>query len=114
MSIQPGDILTPAMGVYSGTMGKYEIEAAAALVVRLHHVNEWIAWTAFEMPQLATLVRTDPVSIEWAKNIVWLPDMFGLMYRGYMAGWISGDPTSKALPTDKFFAAFVGSVWLRT
>lgn len=114
MAIQPANIMTPGHGAYTGTMKKYEIEAAAALVVRLHHVSGWTEWTAFEMPQLATLVRIDPVAMFWSTNIMWRPDVFALQDQGYMVGWVLGDPTSKAVPTDKFFTAFVGSIWVRS
>lgn len=109
----PGDIKLPvkSFGILTGTMGKAELEAAACLIVRCHHVNSFTEWQPLQMPMLADLIRDDLVTREWGRNPFWQPRPYALQDAGFVEGWIVGDPTSSGMVTSKFAEMIEDTVW---
>jgi len=113
--IKPGDLKLPRRGHYLRLFGRYEREAAAAMVVLLHHTKGWEEWSTFELPMMAQLYRDEnSIMLGWAKgNPFWQPDFFDLQDRGFIEGIIEGDPKGQVQVTDKFIEAFNGTLWVK-
>jgi hypothetical protein len=88
-----------------GTLHKAELEFAAVLVIRYHHVHKLEAWTPISRRDVATLFESDTEgAMKWGKNPFWRPDPYGFFEQGYITGWGEG-PDVKGLLTQKFFDA---------
>jgi hypothetical protein len=104
--VKPAEVFIHEIGCLTDTMGKSELEFAAALIVRWHIVNGHEEWVPFSRMQIVELLRPDkpdPVAAEWASNPFWRPDPHGLMAQGYVSGWET--PTAPGTVTEKFLNA---------
>lgn len=61
----PSQFVTTLTGLMTGTLGRAEREAAAALVIRLHHFWEHEDWQTFVLPDMAALLGKDEVTQKW-------------------------------------------------
>jgi hypothetical protein len=87
------------------TLGRFEREAAAALIIRFHQVNSPDTWRAFTPRELAEFAKTDDLVQRWGSNPFWRMDMNWLVDNGHLVGWTEGDPQSQVKVTEKFVAA---------
>lgn len=78
-------------GLLPDRLGRAELEIAAAIVVRWHHVHSPEAWTTVTRRQIADFLSTDEQVREWLKNPFNRPEPAGLTAKGYIAGWESVD-----------------------
>lgn len=80
--------------------GRSEIENAAAMVVRWHHVNSPDAWVGVSRSQMAHFTLRDDLVREWFKNPFFgiRPDQ--LEERGFFLGW-AGDVESPGMFTQR-------------
>lgn len=71
--------------------GRSEVENAAAMVVRWHHVNSPDAWVAVSRRQIADFIGSDDVCREWFKNPFFGVAPRQLRDRGLFSGWEDDD-----------------------
>jgi hypothetical protein len=89
-AIRPSDVVIPPVGILTNTLGKAEVEAAAATVVRYHHANGLAKWTAVSRQQLADFCAADEVVQRWCDNPFWRPYPDRLIADGWVDGWKPG------------------------
>lgn len=95
--IQPG-------GCLIATLGKSELEFAAALIIRWHQARGLEQWTPVSRAQIVELFDApDPLVAEWARNPFWRPDPHGLVAGGWVEGWKDADDPGTVTP--KFLEA---------
>lgn len=100
--LKPSDIVIMEGGFLIGIFGKAEVEHAAALIIRWHHVNSPDEWKSVCTREIAYLFLSDPKVIEWGFNPFWQPDPQMFFEYGLIDGWRHMDPLSKGTLTEKF------------
>lgn len=95
---------SPIVQALINTLGKSELEFAAALVIRYHHVHGLTEWTPVSRADIATLFDepADPIAAGWARNPFWRPDPHAFVSAGFIEGWLGG-ADSKGTLTARFF-----------
>jgi hypothetical protein len=104
--LKPDEVFIHPIGCLTNTMGKAELEFAAALIVRWHVVNghaDWVPFTRRQISELLDPEKPDPVAGEWASNPFWCPDPYGLVQNGYVTGWKT--PDAPGAVSEKFLSA---------
>lgn len=101
----PRQIVLSELGTLPRTLGRFEREAAAALIVRFLQVKSPDAWIAFTPRDLGEFAWADEVIQGWARNPGWRLDVEWLVLNGHLTGWVDGDPLSQVQVTEKFVAA---------
>jgi hypothetical protein len=105
--IKPADIhldYDPFAQDLINTLGRAELEFAAAMVIRWHHVHSPDVWVSVSRREIAQSI-TDPVIEVWAQNPFFRPDWMQLLRLGFIAGW-NADVDARGHLTEKFFAAY--------
>ncbi len=110
MTIHPNTIPITNHPIVQGlinTLGRAELEFAAALVIRYHQAHGLTEWTPLSRNDIAKLFEKsnpDPIVAVWARNPFWNPDPYELANQGFITGWMEG-PDAKGTFTLKFFEA---------
>lgn len=94
----PAQIRVMPGGFLVNRFGRAELEFAAAIIVRWHHVHSPEAWTTVTRRQIADFISADEQVREWLKNPFMQPDPSGLVAKGYIAGWESADAPGSFTP----------------
>ena len=105
-TLRPSDVPHSALGglgIITGTLGRAEAEAAAAILVRWHHAKGHTDWTPVSRAELAAWLGTDHVVRDWARNPFWRPAPWELVAGGYVVGWGTVDEPGTVTP--KFIEA---------
>lgn len=107
MTVLPTDIRLNGLGLLTDTLGQAELEAAAALIVRWHHVHELKDWQPVSRQDVLELFESDDVAQAWATNPFWRPAPFEFMNAGFIVGWSDSDAgvAAKGTLTQKFLDA---------
>ena len=97
--ISPLDIEVSEILILTGTLGKVELEAMAALIVFWHQVNSYSEWTPVTGEELALFANSNKIVQHMSKNPFWRPDPKGLVDGGWVTGWQT--PNDPIVVTDK-------------
>lgn len=98
----PRDVRVRVGAVCTGTLGKFELEALAALVVLWHWEHSPGEWTAVTLQQLVEFARTSPPLVDAMRNPFWHVDLPGFIEGKWIEGWRCGSVTDPGLVTEKF------------
>lgn len=98
VTIQPG-------GMMVGTLGKSELESAAATIVQFHREMGLSEWSPFQLDEFSCVINDSSIVQEWLKNPFFNADYSGLLAGGFVTGWVYGDGSSVGRVTDKFIDA---------
>lgn len=93
-------------GMLIGTMEHGEVEFAAALVIRWHHLNSPTEWKPISRAALGEMLKTDEESKKWAQNPFWRPSPYEFQEKGFITGW-GEEPTAMGTLTQKFHDALL-------
>lgn len=95
------------------TLGRAELEFAAALIILWHQVQKHESFTEFSRLDVVSLFGSKETAftdahefvLVWGRNPFWRPDPMGLQTQGFVEGWTGGreDAGSKGRFTSKFF-----------
>lgn len=102
--LKPGEIAIQPTGVLLDTLGRVEVEAVAALIVRWHQVHGHAEWTPVSRRDIGAMFESDQVVQEWASNPFWRLDPYGFAQQGFITGWDAG-PDAKGELTPAFHEA---------
>jgi len=107
--IRPGEVAIHEIGCLTDTLGKTEIECAAAVLVRYHVARGLVEWTPVTLRELGEYLMTDDVVRRWATNPFWRPDPYGLAAGGWVKGWETPDAPGEVTSDFLFAVANPGS-----
>lgn len=96
--MRPADVIMNDVGILTDALGKAELEAAAALVVRYHIAHGLEDWTPLTRRQIGEWLTTDDVVRKWAENPFWRPDPDALVEKGFVDGWTTVDEPGMFTP----------------
>jgi len=101
--ITPREVLVTESIVCLATLGRCELEAAAAIIVLYHWERSPDAWIQFSRRQIADWIPTSSLLARAVANPFWNPDIDGFIKQGYIEGCKGIDDQGKL--TQKFFDA---------
>lgn len=94
-ALQPKDVRIEETGIIVGTLGRVELEAAAAMVVRYYVAHNLRSFDVMvNGGELLKWANTDEHIQRWDENPFWRPDFVGLIKGGWTEGWELGSPNS--------------------
>ncbi len=103
-TLTPNEVNIPPVGMLIGTLGRSELEAAAALVVKFQQLQGGDEWVSMRFGDFVEAIKADSDVQQWSKNPFWQPDIPGLL-DDWIEGWTLGDLGSMGTVTEKFIEA---------
>ena len=105
-ALLPNQIFPSLMGFLVGTLGKGELEFAAACIIRYQLIKgDGLTWIPVPIEDFLEFIQADEQAREWGKNPFWRPDFIGLAQGGWIDGWVPGDMACVGTVTEKFIEA---------
>jgi hypothetical protein len=106
--ITPRQVIVSESCVCTGSLGKAELEAAAACIVLYHWEHSPDEWIPITRRQIADWIPRSALLARAIVNPYWKPDIVGFCEGGYIEGWDVKGPAGADIPgtlTQKFFDA---------
>jgi len=101
--LPPGEVSVSTLGVCSGTLGSFELEAAAALVVVHHWMNGLGDWSSVTPADLFECWKHNEHMKAASQNPFWRPAIGRLREDGWVTGWDT--PASAGTISERFILA---------
>lgn len=112
--IAPNQVKLPRIGILTATLDRAEPEAVGAVIVRWHHVHSPEEWSGIALDDFVAFVKNDEVCQTW-HNPIWtqtlIYGMHAVLDKGFVEGWVRGEPDSIGHVTEAFLERIERSMW---